>query len=473
MLLFALFIGRLQITAAAHGALIPSARVAFLIFAALCVAWFLPPWRGERCAELRLAPLWKKIFGRELPRFRAPAIFKYIGPGFLVTVGFIDPGNWVANIAAGSNYGYTLLWMVTLSTFMLILIQHNAAHLGIATGLCLAEACAKYFRRGIGAILLFSAMGASISTSLAEILGTAIGLSMLFGLPLPLGSLLTSAVVLTMLFTNSYRKLEAWILGFIGLIGLAFLAEISFVHVSWHTAARAWLLPAIPSGALPVVMGVLGAVVMPHNIFLHSEIIQSRKWNLQGEQTIKRQLKFEFADTLLAMLAGWAINSAMILVAAAVFFSQGIAITELPQAQATLRPLLGDMAAVIFALALLLSGFSSSITAGMAGGSIFAGIFSEPLNLADRHSRAGVLITVGGSLLIIFFLNDSFRGILWSQIALSVQLPFTMFPLIVLTSSVRVMGQFVNSLFDKILLWTISLLVTVLGIWLLAQIVSG
>ncbi len=419
---------------------------------------------------MRFARILRKIFGRELRSFQTPAIFKYIGPGFLVTVGFIDPGNWVANIAAGSNYGYTLLWMVTLSTVMLILIQHNAAHLGIATGLCLAEACAKYFRNGLNQILLLSAVGASISTALAEILGTAIGLNMLFGLPLTAGSLLTAGVVLIMLFTNSYRSLEAWILGFVGLIGIAFLVEVSLVHVGWGTAAKAWLVPAIPPGALPVVMGVLGAVVMPHNIFLHSEIIQNRKWNLQGEQAIKRQLKYEFTDTLLAMLAGWAINSAMILVAAAVFLAQGVRITELPQAAATLRPLVGDLAALIFALALLLSGFSSSITAGMAGGSIFAGMYLEPLNLADRHSRAGVLITVGGALLIIFFLEDAFQGILWSQIALSVQLPLTMFPLILLTSSPRVMGKFVNSLFDKITLWTISLVVTFLGIWLLMQI---
>jgi NRAMP (natural resistance-associated macrophage protein)-like metal ion transporter len=276
-------------------------------------------------------------------------LFKYLGPGFLVTVGFIDPGNWAANVAAGSNYGYSLLWMVTLSTLMLILLQHNAAHLGIVTGLCLSEACAKYFGRGVSGWLLGSAVGASVSTALAEVLGTAIGLNMLFGLPLAAGAFLSSGLVLYMIFSNSYPRLEKWILGFVSLIGIAFLLELSMVKIPWSEAARAWVVPSLPAGSLPVVMSVLGAVVMPHNLFLHSEVIQSRQWNLQGEEVIQKQLKFEYADTLVAMLVGWAINSTMILVAASVFHTHGVVVTELPQAQATLKPLLGNAAAVIFA----------------------------------------------------------------------------------------------------------------------------
>ncbi len=414
--------------------------------------------------------LGKRIFGRHVPPFKAFELFKHIGPGFLVTVGFIDPGNWAANVAAGSQFGYSLLWMVTLSTFMLILLQHNAAHLGIVTGLCLSEACARYFSNGVKKWVLFSAVGASISTALAEILGTAIGLNMLLGLPLNVGAFLSCVLVIYMLFSQTYSRLEKWILGFVSLIGLAFLAELSLVKIQWQVALRDWVIPSLPSGSLPIMMSVLGAVVMPHNIFLHSEVIQSRNWNLQGEEIIQKQLKFEFVDTLLAMLAGWAINSAMILVGAAVFFSHGIAVTELPQAQATLRPLLGNGAAVIFALALLFSGFSSSITAGMAGGSIFAGIFQEPFNPSDSHSRVGVCLTLLTALLILFFLRDPFQGLLWSQILLSIQLPLTIFPLILLTSSVRVMGKFANSLRDKILLWTVSGLVSFFDLMLLAQI---
>ena len=411
--------------------------------------------------------------GRHAARVGGLEIFKYIGPGFLVTVGFIDPGNWAANMAAGSTYGYSLLWIVTLSTLMLILLQHNAAHLGIVTGLCLSEACAKYLPGGARHVVLVSAVGASISTALAEILGAAIGLNMLFGLPLSAGAVLTCGLVLYMLFSNSYPRLEKWILGFVSLIGLAFLLELSMVRIPWAQAVKDWVIPSVPAGSLPIVMSVLGAVVMPHNIFLHSEVIQSRQWNVQGEEVIQKQLKYEFADTLSAMIVGWAINSAMILVAASVFHSHGVAVTELPQAQATLRPLLGNAAAVIFALALLFSGFSSSITAGMAGGSILAGVYQEPFNMSDRHSQIGVYLALFLALGIIFFLRDPFQGLLWSQIILSIQLPFTVLPLILLTSSSKVMGKYANSLCEKVLLWGAASAVIFLNIQLLIQLARG
>ena len=414
-----------------------------------------------------------KGFGNHASRAGGLEIFKYIGPGFLVTVGFIDPGNWAANMAAGSTYGYSLLWMVTLSTLMLILLQHNAAHLGIVTGLCLSEASAKYLRGGIKPIVLISAVGASISTALAEILGAAIGLNMLFGLPLSIGAALTCGLVLYMLFSNSYLRLEKWILGFVSLIGLAFLLELMMVKIPWAEAAQSWVVPSVPAGSIPIVMSVLGAVVMPHNIFLHSEVIQSRQWNMRGEEVIQKQLKFEFVDTLSAMIVGWAINSAMILVAAAVFYTHGTVVTELPQAQATLKPLLGNAAAVIFALALLFSGFSSSITAGMAGGSIFAGIYQEPFNMSDSHSRIGVYITLFLALGIILFVPDPFQGLLWSQVILSIQLPFTVIPLILLTSSSLVMGKYANSLRDKVLLWGIAAAVIFLNGKLLIQLAGG
>ncbi len=409
-------------------------------------------------------------FGKRTVEFGGFELFKYLGPGFLVTVGFIDPGNWAANVAAGSNYGYSLLWMVSLSTLMLILLQHNAAHLGIVTGLCLSEACAKYFGRGVSGLILGSAVGASVSTALAEVLGTAIGLNMLFGLPLAAGAVLSSGLVLYMLFSNSYPRLERWILGFVSLIGIAFLLELSMVKIPWSEATRAWVVPSLPAGSIPIVMSVLGAVVMPHNIFLHSEVIQSRQWNTQGEEVIQKQLKFEYVDTLLAMIVGWAINSAMILVAASVFHAHGVVVTELPQAQATLKPLLGNAAAIIFALALLFSGFSSSITAGMAGGSIFAGIFQKPYNSSDRHSRMGIYVTLFGALGIILFIQDPFQGLLWSQIILSIQLPLTMIPLIVLTSSSKVMGKYANPPRNQILLWIVASVVLFLNVMLLIQL---
>jgi len=410
-----------------------------------------------------------KVFRKHAPVLGALEILKYVGPGFLVTVGFIDPGNWASNMAAGSSYGYSLLWIVTLSTFMLIILQHNAAHLGIATGLCLSEASTHFFKRWISKVFLLTAVFASISTAVAELLGAAIGLQMLFRIPITAGATLSALFSMYMLFSRSYKKLEKWIIVFVSLIGISFLFELSMVRVEWTEALKGWITPSLPSGSLPVVMSVLGAVVMPHNIFLHSEIIQSRQWNLEGEHVIRKQLRLEFMDTLFAMIVGWAINSAMILMAASVFFGTST-VTELPQAQATLRPLLGNAAASIFAVALLLSGFSSSVTAAMAGGSIFAGIFREPFDPSDSHSRTGVMITILGALFLIAFLKNPFQGILWSQIILSIQLPWTILALIVLTSSSRVMGGFANPVSHKILLWTTALVVSLLNVMLLIDL---
>jgi manganese transport protein len=408
---------------------------------------------------------------RHTPKLGALEILKYIGPGFIVTVGFIDPGNWAANVAAGSIYGYNLLWMVTLSTIMLIFLQHNAAHLGIVTGLCLAEASTKFLGKWMSRVFLVSAVLAAIATALAEILGAAIGLNMMFGIPLIIGSFLTSILVIWMLISNSYRKLEKWIIGFVALIGLSFIIELIIVKFQWYEALKNSFVPSFPLGSIRIIMSVLGAIVMPHNLFLHSEIIQSRQWNLQDKQTIRRQTKFEFTDTLTAMIVGWAINSAMIIVAASVFHSHGITVTELSQAEATLKPLAGNASAIIFALALIFAGFSSSITAAMAGGSIYSGIFQEPFDISDNHSRIGIMITTLGALLIIFFIRDPFRGLIWSQIALSIQLPWTIFALIFLTSSSKVMDEFSNSKSNKLSLWFIAAIVSFLNVMLLIQII--
>ena len=251
-------------------------------------------------------------------------VLKYIGPGMLVTVGFIDPGNWASNFAAGSEFGYALLWVVTLSTIMLIILQHNVAHLGIVTGLCLSEAATKYTPAWVSKPILATAVLASISTSLAEILGGAIALQMLFGIPIPWGAVLTTVFVLLMLFTNSYKKIERAIIAFVSIIGLSFIYELFLVKIDWTLAAASWVTPSLPQGSMLIVMSVLGAVVMPHNLFLHSEVIQSHEYNKQDDASIRRVLKYELFDTLFSMLVGWAINSAMILLAASTFFQAGV-----------------------------------------------------------------------------------------------------------------------------------------------------
>lgn len=394
-------------------------------------------------------------------------ILKYIGPGLLVTVGFIDPGNWASNLAAGADYGYALLWMVTLSTIMLILLQHNVAHLGIATGLCLSEAAATYLPPTASKTVLGSAMLASISTSLAEILGGAIALQMLFGVPVRIGALLVLIFVLIMLFTNSYRLIEKWIIAFVSIIGLSFIYELSLVTIDWPAATKAWVTPSFPQGSIVIIMSVLGAVVMPHNLFLHSEVIQSRQWNLSDDKVIKKQLRYEYVDTILSMVIGWAINSAMILLAASTFFVSGTPVSELQQADSLLQPLLGSNATIIFAVALLFAGISSTITSGMAAGSIFAGMFKEPYDIKDTHSRTGVILSLIVAFLIIILISDPFKGLIYSQMALSIQLPITVFTQVYLTSSEKVMGKFRNSTFTKYLLYTIGIVVTVLNLMLL------
>jgi manganese transport protein len=407
------------------------------------------------------------------PAFGALDIFKYIGPGLLVTVGFIDPGNWAANIATGSEFGYTLLWVVSLSTIMLIVLQHNVAHLGIATGLCLSEAATIHLKPWISKSVLSFAVLASVSTSLAEILGGAIALNMLFNVPIKIGALLVTIFVMIMLFSNSYQKIERWIIGFVSIIGLSFLYELFLVKVDWIQAGISWVKPSIPGGSILLIMSVLGAVVMPHNLFLHSEIIQSRQWNLQDEKIIKKQLRFEFADTLFSMIIGWAINSAMILLAAATFFAKGQKVEELQQAERLLEPLLGTNASVVFAVALLFAGVASSITSGMAGGSIVSGMYSEPYNVKDNHSRIGVIISLLGALILIFFISDAFKGLILSQVFLSIQLPFTIAIQIYLTSSKKVMGKYANSRFLIVLLSVIAGIVTFLNFKLLIDFLKG
>ncbi len=417
----------------------------------------------------------KKDFRERNPRLKSGAfeLLKYIGPGLLVTVGFIDPGNWASNFAAGSEFGYALLWVVTLSTIMLIILQHNVAHLGIVTGLCLSEAANKYLPRKGSRVVLWSAIAASISTSLAEILGGAIALQMLFDIPIKIGAILVTIFVGVMMFSSSYKKIERYIIFFVSLIGLSFIYELFLVDIHWGEAAKAWVIPSMPQGSILIIMSVLGAVVMPHNLFLHSEVIQSREWNLKDDKVIEKQLKYEFFDTLFSMVVGWAINSAMILLAASTFFREGFIVDDLQQAKSLLDPLLGSNAAIVFAIALLFAGISSSMTSGIAAGSIFAGMYDEPYNIKDVHSRTGIFISLGVALFIIFLISDPFKGLIISQAVLSMQLPITVFLQVQLTSSEKVMGKYANKPVRKYTLYSIASIVTLLNLWLLYSLFTG
>ena len=230
---------------------------------------------------------------------------------------------------------------------------------------------------------------------------------MLFDIPVKAGAILVTLFSMIMLYTNTYRMVEKWIIAFVSVIGLSFMYELSLVDIDWNSAINGWVTPSFPKGSMIIIMSVLGAVVMPHNLFLHSEVIQSRQWNREDEKVIRKQLRFEFTDTLLSMGIGWGINSAMILLAAATFFMTKTPVHELEQANQLLAPLLGTHAAVVFAVALLFSGIASTITSGMAAGSIFAGMYKEPYDIKDNHSRLGVAL----SLVLAFGIIN--HGALW------------------------------------------------------------
>lgn len=272
---------------------------------------------------------------------------------------------------------------------------------------------------------------------------------------------------MAMLMTSSYKRAERWIIAFVGVVGLSFLAELALVKVDWPQATASWITPSMPTGSAAIIVSVLGAVVMPHNLFLHSEVIQSMHFEGQGEQVIEERLRYELFDTLFSMGVGWAINSAMVILAATTFFAHGIVVDDLAVAAATLSPILGPASSAIFAVALLFAGLSSSVTAGMAAGTITAGMFDEEYDIHDRHSSVGVAACFAGAVAACLVVPNPFEGLIWSQALLSLQLPITVFVLIRLTSSPRVMGKYANSRPLNALLVGIGAIVTILDVVLL------
>ncbi|MDO8426829.1 MAG: Nramp family divalent metal transporter [Deltaproteobacteria bacterium] len=394
-------------------------------------------------------------------------LLKYLGPGFLVTVGFIDPGNWATNIAGGSEFNYSLLWVITLSTLMLIFLQHMSAHLGIVTGDCLSEGCRRWFPKWANFILGGSIMAACIATALAEFLGAAIGLTILFRIPLPVSAVISGALILSLVTVQKYDQIEHLIISFVSIIGFCYLLELYLVSPEWGEAARASVMPSLSSSKVFIAMGMLGAVVMPHNIYLHSEVIQKRNWKATTEERKRQLLRYEFFDTLLAMGTGWIINSAMVIVAAAVFYRHGVIVNDVRQAADTLRPLAGDLAELLFAIALVCAGVSSSITACLAGGTVFTGYLGKEIDPQKKWFRTGVLITAVPAIIFIIFLTDTYRALIWSQVVLSIQLPLTILPLILLTRSPKVMGRYANGRFENLLLYICGGVISLLNMLLL------
>jgi manganese transport protein len=404
--------------------------------------------------------------------FPLKTLFSFLGPGFLVTVGFIDPGNWATNIEGGSKFGYELLWVITLSTIMLIVIQNMAAKLGISTGKSLAVNIRQRFSRPVSAFLGLTIVLACVATDVAELLGGAIGFKLLLGMPLWLGALLTVLLEVFLIVSQRYHRIETIIIGFLGIISLCYLVEILIVKPDWMELAPSLVIPNINRSSIYVAMAILGAVVMPHNIFLHSNVIHSRKWGISEEEKMSL-LRYEKIDTFSAMLLGWVVNSAMIIVAAAVFCRHHVMVDSIEQASATLKPLAGPLAGLLFAVALVFAGVGSSVTSSMAEVNVITGFLGKPEDPQTLLYRISVFITAIPSFLIIILSMNTFRILIFSQVVLSIQLPFTLIPLLILCRDRNIMGRFRSNWQEFSAALVISAVVIILNIYLLYSTIAG
>ncbi|NTV68316.1 MAG: Nramp family divalent metal transporter [Chlorobaculum sp.] len=396
----------------------------------------------------------------------------FLGPGFLVTVGFIDPGNWATNIEGGARFGYELLWVITLGTLILIVIQHMAARLGIATGKSLAVNIRDHFPAPLSSFLGFTIVVACVATDVAELVGGGIGFSLLFGMPLWAGALLTVVLEVFLVVSQRYHRIETIIVGFLGIIALCYLAELRIVRPEWREVLPSMVKPVLGRESIYVAIAILGAVVMPHNVFLHSNVIHSRTWGVTDTEKIAL-LRYEKIDTLFAMTLGWVVNSAMIVVAAAVFYQHGVRVEGIEQASATLRPLAGPLAGLLFAVALVFAGVGSSITSSMAEANVITGFLGKPEDPSSLLYRVAVFLTSIPSFFIILFNVDTYKILIFSQVVLSVQLPFTLLPLLLLCRSEKVMGVFRSRGVEFVAAVLITIVVVALNIYLFYTTISG
>jgi len=404
--------------------------------------------------------------------FPFKTLLSFLGPGFLVTVGFIDPGNWATNIEGGAKFGYDLLWVITLSTIMLIVIQHMAAKLGIATGKSLAVNIRDRFAPPVAALFGLTIVLACVATDVAELLGGAIGFNLLFGMPLWLGALLTVLLEVFLIVSQRYHRLEAIIMAFLGIIGLCYVVEIVIVKPDWAMLAPAVVVPKVNGDSIYVAMAILGAVVMPHNIFLHSNVIHSRKWGISEDDKMAL-MRYEKIDTFSAMLLGWVVNSAMIIVAAAVFSRHHVMVASIEQASATLKPLAGPLAGFLFAVALVFAGVGSSVTSSMAEVNVITGFLGKPEDPRTLLYRVSVFVTAIPSFMIILLSMDTFRILIFSQVVLSIQLPFTLVPLLILCRDRRIMGRFRSGSGEFVSALVIAAVIIGLNIFLLYSTLAG
>lgn len=393
----------------------------------------------------------------------------YLGPAFLVSVGYMDPGNWATSLEAGSRYGYALLWVITLASAIAILMQLMAARLGVATDKDLARLIAERYAGWRAKGLLSTAALAMMATDLAEFLGVAVALNLLFDIPLHFAVLLTVFDVLLILWLErfGFRWVEMTIIAFVATIGLGYVIELTIIGPDMAAVASNAFMPNMTiadSTALFIALGIIGATVMPHNIFLHSSQVLTRtRESRDDKRRIYRILKW---DTVGALLAAWMVNSAILITAAAAFHEQGLLITDIDQAYVTLGPLFGEAAALTFAIALLASGVASSTTATLAGQIVFEPLLGRPVNIA--RVRLGLrLLTMIPAIIAILMSAKPLGLLVLSQVILSMQLPFTLIPLILLVANRKLMGELVAPRWMLALAWACALLIIALNLWFL------
>ncbi|MCG6972006.1 MAG: Nramp family divalent metal transporter [Desulfobacterales bacterium] len=402
--------------------------------------------------ETQHPKLWKRMFA-------------FAGPAYLVSVGYMDPGNWATDLEGGSRFGYALIWVILMSNIMAVLLQTLAARLGIVTGKDLAQACRSEYSKWASYALWILCEIAIAATDLAEVLGTILGLNLLFGLPLLWGAVVTlfDTFLLLAIQKLGIRKMEAFILSLITIIAGGFIVNLFLAKPDWGAAA-AGLAPSLPEGSLYIILGIIGATVMPHNLYLHSSLVQTRRVSRIVDSKAQA-CKFNLLDSTIALNAAFFVNSAILVLSAAVFYRHGMVVTEIQQAHKLLEQLLGTQAASIaFGLALLASGQSSTLTGTLAGQIVMEGFVKIRLRPYIRRLitrsiallPAVVIISISGD-------QGTYKLLILSQVILSLQLPFAVVPLVHFTSDKLKMGAFASKVWVKVLAWITSVIIIVLN----------
>ncbi|MDO8502666.1 MAG: Nramp family divalent metal transporter [Gemmatimonadaceae bacterium] len=447
---------------------------------------FAPPKRelphpGAGWRRARITPSLAEVY-RSVPVTSGPwwrKILAFAGPGYLVAVGYMDPGNWATDLAGGSQFGYTLLTVILMSNMMAILLQGLSSKLGIVTGRDLAQACRDHYPTPVAWFLWVICELAIAACDLAEVIGSAIALNLLFGIPLTLGIMLTALDVMVVLYLQNkgFRLLEALVITLVATVGICFLFEIVLSGPPLGGVLRGFIPSAqvvTNPAMLYVAVGILGATVMPHNLYLHSSIVQTRRYEETAEGK-KEAVKFAFIDSTIALSFALFINAAILIVAAATFHKSGHNdVAEIQDAYKLLTPLLGAGASTMFALALLASGQNSTLTGTLAGQIVMEGFLNIRLRpWMRRLITRSIAIIPAAIVAIMYGESGTARLLILSQVILSMQLSFAVVPLVRFTSDKVKMGQFVNPVWLKALAYLVAAVIAGLNIWLLVQFFAG